>query len=344
MNPRQRLALASLVAVLAAVWIGELCFGAIRIAPSEVLAGLFRHPAAAQDPQALIVWNLRLPRAVLALLAGAALATAGTGMQALFRNPLAEPGIAGVSAGSALAAAAVFALSATCLSGWPRHAAPVLLPLAAFGGGTLTAVLVTGLARRSGSTQTAPLLLAGVAVNAVAGAGIGWISLRLPADALHNYLAWAYGDLGRAGWLEIAFATPPLLIAILAPLRDARALDALLLGDAEAAHLGVRVEALKRRTLLFAVLAAAATAAAAGPISFIGLIAPHIARRLFGVTHRRLLPAAALTGAVLLVAADLTARLVARPSELPVGLLTALLGGPFFLLLLASRRGIEDEP
>jgi iron complex transport system permease protein len=288
-----------------------------------------------------VIIKLRLPRLLLAITAGAALAQAGAAMQALYRNPLAEPGLAGVSGGSALAAAMVFA---GAISMQRADLTPYLLPFAALAGGAIAALLITQLARVDGQTQTGPLLLGGIAINAIAGAGIGWISLHVNSDALRSYLAWAYGDLGRAGWADLALAIPLLLIAIIGSLRDARRLDALLLGDADAAHLGVRVESLKRRLLIFAVLAAGGTAAAAGPIGFIGLIAPHLARMLFGALHRRLLPMAALMGATLLTASDLVARLAALPSELPVGLLTALIGGPFFLALLAARRRVEDEP
>jgi iron complex transport system permease protein len=334
-----RRAAALLFLVLLAGLAGELCLGAVRVHPWTAIQAALA--GRAPGPDGTILLDLRLPRALLAVLAGAALAEAGVAMQALFRNPLAEPGLAGVSAGSALGAAAVFVLG----SGWNESDAlrPWLLPLAAFCGGALAAAIVVRLARVDGQTVTSQLLLAGIAINAMAGAAIGWLSLRAPADALHNYLAWAYGDLGRAGWHDIAVVAPLLLLSMVAPWRDARRLDALVLGDSEAEHLGVRVDALKSRALLMAVLAAAATAAAAGPIIFVGLIAPHIARRLFGAPHRRLLPAAALTGGALLVVADLAGRLLVLPSELPVGVLTALIGGPFFLALLAARRDAGDS-
>jgi iron complex transport system permease protein len=342
MSSRHRGFAIALIVLTLAGTAGELCLGAVAIPLPTVLAAL-THPLAGAggDPLAAIVLDLRLPRLLLALAAGAALAQAGAAMQALYRNPLAEPGLAGVSGGSALAAAAVFALTtASAASAWT----PFLLPLAAFAGGSVAALLITRLSRYGGQTQTGALLLGGLAINAIAGAGIGWISLHVDSDALRNYLAWAYGDLGRTAWPQLTLTLPLLLIAIIGTLREARRLDALLLGEAEAAHLGVPVEMLKRRLLLFAVLAAAGTAAAAGPIGFVGLIAPHLARMLFGALHRRLLPLAALAGAALLSVSDLIARVAAQPTELPVGVLTALLGGPFFLALLAARRRFEDEP
>ena len=342
MFPYYRLLAASLAATLLVAAAAELCLGPVHV-PLGVVAETLIHPlrAPSSDPLALVIINLRLPRLLLAVAAGAALAQAGAAMQALYRNPLAEPGIAGVSGGSALAAALVFAGT---ISVNRADLTPYLLPLAALTGGAVAALLITKLARVDGQTRTGALLLGGIAINAIAGAGIGWISLHVNSDALRSYLAWAYGDLGRASWPELAVAVPLLMVASIGSLRDARRLDALLLGDAEARHLGVPVESLKRRLLAYAVLAAAATAAAAGPIGFIGLIAPHLARMLFGALHRRLLPLAALMGATLLTTSDLAARLVMLPSELPVGLLTALLGGPFFLALLAARRRVEDEP
>lgn len=343
---RHRLILLLILALVAAV-IAELSVGAVAV-PLSAVGGAMRDAlfgnagAPRPDPAADIVLQLRLPRLLLALGAGSALAVAGAAMQALFRNPLAEPGLAGVSAGCALAAAAVFALAPKGALG---AAPPVwLLPVAAFTGGSLSAALLLTLARRRGQTDTTALLLGGIAINALAGAGIGWISLRLSSDALHSYLAWAYGDLGRASPRDLQLALPLLALAGATLAYRPRILDALLLGDAEAAYLGVAVEAHKRRLLAGAVLAAAATAAAAGPIAFVGLVAPHIARRLVGVAHRRLLPVAALTGALLLLLADLAARTLALPSELPVGLMTALFGAPFFLFLLFAHRRSSEEP
>lgn len=309
------------------------------IAPSASTWGaLFADPG--QDPAAIAILELRLPRVLMAILVGATLAQAGALTQALFRNPLAEPGLIGVSAGAALAAAAVFALAV------PLDLArlPFLLPVAAFAGALLTSLAVKQLAGGGDYTSLGTLLLAGAAVNAFVAAAVGLIASWSDDDALRGFTLWMFGNLGRAGWTELAWMAPPLL-ALLAWLpREARALDALLLGEAEASHLGIAVESLKRRILLLIVLGTACAVALAGLIGFIGLVVPHAVRMVVGPAHRRLLPAAALLGALLLVLADTAARRMAAPAELPVGVLTALLGAPFFMLLLRRWRRTVDLP
>jgi iron complex transport system permease protein len=188
----------------------------------------------------------------------------------------------------------------------------------------------------------ATMLLAGLALNALAGAGIGFFSFIADDLALRSLMFWMFGSLGKAGWDEIALAAPLLLAALLLIPRDARALDALLLGEAEAGHLGVEVECVKRRLLLLCVLAVATSVSLAGIIGFVGLIVPHLVRLWAGPGHRLLLPASALMGAALLVLADLGARTWLAPAELPIGVLTALVGGPFFLALIVRYRNSAE--
>ena len=289
----------------------------------------------ADDPAAVALFELRLPRVLLALLIGASLAQTGAVMQALFRNPLAEPGLVGVSAGSALAAAVVFTWAGitdfvTLL--------PYVLPVAAFAGGLAASAAVTALAHSQGLTRMSTLLLAGAAVNAFVAAAVGLLATSADDDALRGFTLWMFGNLGRAGWPEIAIAGPILLLTLLWLPREALALDALLLGEAEAMHLGVPVERVKRRVLLLAVLGTACAVALGGLIGFVGLIVPHAVRLLTGPRHRSLLPASALLGALLLVLADTAARSLRPPTELPVGVLTALVGAPFFMVLLLRLR------
>ncbi len=286
-------------------------------------------------PTALL--QLRLPRIVLAVLIGAVLAQTGAVAQALFRNPLAEPGLIGVSAGAALAAALVH----TALTGFAsRLALPasLVLPVAAFAGGLAAAMIVLRLARRDGQTDMTTLLLAGTAINAFVAALVGLLSARADDAGLRGFTLWMYGNLGRAGWNEIAIAAPVLLAVALWLPREARGLDALLLGDTEAAHLGLDVERLKRRLLVAVVLATGASVSLAGVIGFVGLVVPHAIRLLAGPGHRLLLPASALLGALLLTLADTVARTAAGPAEWPVGALTSALGAPFFLALLLRMR------
>lgn len=312
-----------------------LATGPLDISLGEVLSILTG--GSAPEQYTATVLDIRLPRVLLALLIGAALAQAGAAMQGIFRNPLAEPGLVGISSGAALAAVAVIVLLEpsglfeVIPSRW-------VLPVATFAGGAAATALVLRLALVDGQTRVATLLLAGLALNAIAGAGIGFFSHVASDSALRSVTFWMFGSLGRASWDEIAVAAPLLLAPLLLLPREARALDALLLGEPEAGHLGVDVERLKRRVTVLVVLAAGAAVALAGIIAFVGLLVPHLVRLAFGPSHRALLPLSALSGALLLSLADTASRLALAPTELPIGILTALVGGPFFLALLLRRR------
>ena len=291
--------------------------------------------------ESIAVLQLRLPRLVLGLLIGGALAQAGATMQAVFRNALADPGLIGVSSGAALAAIGVIVLGHHFE--WLHLPQRWLLPLASFLGGAAVTALVVRLAAVDGVARPSTLLLAGLAINAVTGAGIGFLTQIADAGALRALSFWMFGSLGKAGWSEILAGAPLLLLVMLWMPREAAALNVLLLGEAEAQHLGVDVERLKRRVLLLMVLAVGVSVALAGIIGFVGLIVPHLVRLAAGPDHRLLLPASALLGAMLLSLADTAARTVLAPAELPVGILTALIGGPFFLMLLIRyRRSAES--
>lgn len=312
--------------------------GAVELTVHDVVGalGLQTSPAPNATAQAVVV-DLRLPRIALALLIGAALACAGTAMQGLFRNPLADPGLVGVASGAALAAVA--AIVASQRLGLPVSWMPFATPIAGFFGGLAAALMAGALASSAGHTRSATLLLAGLAINSIAGAGIGLLTQVAGDSALREAMFWLFGSLSKSGWDELAVAAP-ILIALLVLLpRDARALNALLLGEHEAMHLGVDVERLKRRVIVLVVLSVSACVALAGVIGFVGLIVPHLLRLLLGPDHVRLLPASALGGAALLTLADWAARTIVAPAELPIGILTALIGGPFFLALLVRLRG-----
>ena len=337
---------ATAVAVLA---LTVLCVAAAALGlvtgPLDIGAGeVFRILLGREAPEqfSATVLDIRLPRVLLALLIGAALAQAGAAMQGIFRNPLAEPGLVGISSGAALAAVAVIVLLEPA-GAFERVPAHVVLPAAAFAGGAAATLLVLRLALVDGHTRVATLLLAGLALNAIAGAGIGFFSHVASDTALRSVTFWMFGSLGRASWQEIAVAAPLLVVPLVLIPRDAQALNALLLGEAEAGHLGVDVERLKRRLTALVVLAAGAAVALAGIIAFVGLLVPHLVRLAFGPDHRGLLVLSALSGALLLSVADTASRLLMAPTELPIGILTALVGGPFFLALLLRRRH-ELEP
>ena len=339
--------LLSLAAACAGAAFLGLLSGSLDIPAGSVLAALVQalgvdagEPVPARHAAA--VTTIRLPRVVLALMIGAALAQAGAAMQGIFRNPLAEPGLVGISSGAALAAVAVLVLGDT--GGlFAQLPARYVLPVASFAGGAGATWLVLRLALVDGQTRIATLLLAGLALNAIAAAGIGFFSHLASDTALRSVTFWMFGSLGRASWGEIAIAAPLLVAPLLLIPREARALNALLLGEAEAGHLGIDVERLKRRLTVLVVCAAGAAVALAGIIAFVGLIVPHLIRLWLGPDHRSLLPASALLGALLLTLADTGARVLLEPTELPIGILTALIGGPFFLALLLRRRH-ELEP
>ena len=336
-----RRCLVALLAVLSALCaLAALMLGPVSLSPAKVLTALGVGHAPLEDFERSVVLDLRLPRLCLALLVGAALAQAGATMQGIFRNPLADPSLIGVSAGAALAAASVIVLGRRL----GVEALPLqwLLPVATFAGGLFAALLVQRLAQHEGYTPVSTMLLAGLALNAIAGAGIGLLSQVASDLALRDLTFWMFGSLGKSGWSELAIGAPLLIAAIVLMPRHARALDALLLGEAEAGHLGINVERLKRWLLLLVVLATATSVALAGLISFVGLLVPHLVRLRAGPAHRIVLPAAALAGALLLTLADTASRTWLAPSELPIGILTALLGGPCFLwLLVHSRRYAE---
>ena len=291
------------------------------------------------EQQELVLIHIQLPRVLLGALIGAALGVSGALMQGLFRNPLAEPGLVGVSAGSAMFAV-MFIVLGSGLALPPiiqMHA----LSIAAFAGGLITTFVVYGLATQSGRTAVATLLLAGVALGALAGAVTGLMYFMADDVQLRTITFWTMGSLGGATWSALAGAAPLLLLGILGAPFLARSLNAMLLGEAEAFHLGIRTEYAKRITIVLVALAVGAAVAAAGVIGFVGLIVPHLARLLLGPDHRVLIPASALIGAILLLCADLIARTIVAPSELPIGIVTALAGAPFFLWLLLRERPSE---
>jgi len=272
------------------------------------------------------------------MLIGGGLAVAGAAMQGLFRNPLADPGLIGVSSGAAVAAVATIVLGATVLDFATQALGPFALSIAAFGGGAATTLLVYRLSLVHGTVSVSTMLLAGIAINAVAGAITGIFTFVADDAQLRSLTFWSMGSLGGATWPAVAAAAPFIGLATLAVLRYARPLNALLLGEAEAGHLGCNVERLKRSVVLLVALSVGAAVAVAGIIGFVGLVVPHLLRLTLGPDHRFLLPGAALLGASLLLGADLIARTLVAPAELPIGIVTAIIGGPFFMYLLQRGR------
>ncbi len=326
---------------LLAIWL-SLALGPVSLPLFDTLRAALRLlglPVAADGlgQAELILGQIRLPRTLLGLAVGGILALSGVAMQGLFRNPLADPGLVGVSSGAALGAA--FAIvGGSALGGLPDALGPYVLSVCAFLGGLGVTALVYRLGRRNGRTHVATMLLAGIALTALSGAAVGLLTYLADDATLRTLTFWNLGSLNGASYARL---WPLLLVsagvAIWLP-RRARALNALLLGESEAAHLGIDVEWLKRELVLCTALGVGAAVAAAGMIGFVGLVVPHLVRLLAGPDHRVLLPASMLAGASLLLFADLVARLALAPAELPIGIVTAFIGAPFFLYLLLRGR------
>ncbi len=325
-----------LAAALPVCLLMAVMFGAVALPASGVL-GALTGLGTPDARLALIVDYIRLPRALLTALVGALLAICGAAMQGLFRNPLADPSLIGVTAGASAGASLVivFAGTLTGLAGLS------LVSLGAFAGGTLAVVLVYRLATGPAGTSVATMLLAGIAIGAIASSLTSLLEFYADNDMLRRISLWRMGGLDGANWPRVAVVAFVGAIVFSVLPAQARALNALLLGESEARHLGVAVDTVKRRLVLIAAAGVGVSVAVAGAIAFVGLVVPHIVRLLIGPDHRWLLPASALAGAILLLVADTLARIVIAPTELPVGLLTALLGAPFFISLL-RRRGEYD--
>ncbi len=337
---RVRVGLGGLAALLVLAALLSASIGAVPIAPAEILrilaSGLGLVSEASVDATASAVfWNIRLPRVVLGIFVGGALASCGALLQGLFRNPLADPALLGIS-GGAMLAAALFIVFGSGLGGFIGQAG---LPGVAFAGALGATALVRRLAQRGGTTDVTVLLLAGMAIAAIAGAGTGLLSFLATDTQLRALTLWSLGSLGGATWSSVLWVGIPVSLVLFAAMRASKELDALVLGEREAHHLGVQVEKLKGRLVFLTALGVGVAVAAAGTIGFVGLVIPHLLRLLLGPGHGPLLPASALGGATLLLLADLVSRTVAAPAELPIGALTALIGGPFFLYLLLRRRG-----
>jgi iron complex transport system permease protein len=318
--------------------------GAAGIPFHRLLAavGLAQGDPATLARDQLILWSVRAPRIALAFCVGALLAISGSIMQGLFRNPLADPGLVGVSAGGALAAASTIVLGDRLLVDYGLKLPFELLPLAAFGGSLIATMLLYRIATREGRTSIATFLLAGLAIGALAMAGVGLLVFLADDRQLRDIQFWMLGSLGGATWNKALTLLPVVVAMLLATPFIARGLDLLVLGEAEAFHMGVQVERLKRIAIVLVAAATGAAVAYAGVIGFVGIVVPHLLRLAVGPGHRLLLPSTFLLGAILLLIADTFARTLAAPAELPIGILTAVIGAPFFLVLLLRQRGTLD--
>jgi iron complex transport system permease protein len=340
--PPRAMALTLGVTALLAAMLAGMLLGPARISPDGFLAVLRDLLGIAPLPDtfhrdAAVLGVVRAPRVLLGALVGAGLGVAGATMQGLFRNPLADPGLIGVSAGAALAAVAAIVLGGTVFGTAAGMLGLWLLPVAAFCGGMLATLAMVRLGSIGGTTHVATLLLAGVAVSAIATALTGLLIFSANDRQARDITFWTLGSLSGARWAHLPVLLTLVRLPVLMLCTLARPLNALILGEAAAFHLGIRVDAAKRAAILLSAIAVAAGVGFTGLIGFVGLVVPDLLRLGFGADHRIVLPGSALLGAALLILADLAARSLAAPAELPVGVVTALLGAPFFLWLLRRR-------
>ena len=309
--------------------------GTVNISLVDAFNAALGSPASSQINS--ILFDIRLPRILLAIFVGAVLASTGAVMQGLFRNPLADPSLIGVSSGASVGASLMIVTAGGFIQGGALVGLS-LVALGAFIGGFAATLLVYRLATSGIGTSVTTMLLAGIAIGALAGALNSLLSYFSDNDMLRQISLWQMGNLSGASWLKVSIMGAVAILLMLLFPRDSKALNALLLGESEARHLGIDVQQVKRRLIVLTALGVGVSVALAGLVGFVGLIMPHIVRLAIGPDHRWLVPASALAGATLLVIADSLARIVVIPAELPTGILTALLGAPFFVALLLQQR------
>jgi len=338
-----RLAIALLAVLLAATALFSLSSGASNASLAAVAADWFHGgESTLSQRDRIVIYDIRLPRMAMGVMVGAALAVAGAVLQGLFRNPLADPGIIGVSSGAGLGAVSMIVLGGTVLAPATLALGIYALPVAAFAGALATVLVLYGIATRQGRTSVATMLLAGIALGAMAGAFTGVLVFMADDRQLRDLVFWQLGSLAGATWTKIGGAGPIIALALLATPFLARGLNAFALGEATANHLGIPVQRFKYMAILAATAATGAAVAVSGGIGFIGIVVPHLLRLSIGPDHRYLLPASALLGAILLLLADAVARTVVAPAELPIGIVTAAAGAPFFLWILLRKRSVID--
>lgn len=314
--------------------------GAFPISWSELFAAVSRKLGATGTPEGaheIVLWELRIPRVLMAGLVGASLALVGAVLQGLFRNPLADPALIGISTGAAVGAVVVIVLGDRLVFlHWMGEV--WMLPVAAFIGALLSTLAIQRIATTGGYTSVATLLLAGVAINALGSAIIGFCTYLASDAQLRSLSFWMLGSLGAASWRVLGVIAPFCVVALIFIPRFSRALNAMALGEAEAGHLGFRPERVKRWLIVLTSVAIGASVAYTGMIGFVGLVTPHLVRLLIGPDHRWLLPGSMTLGAILMMSADVFSRTAVAPAELPVGIVTAAVGAPFFLALLWRQR------
>lgn len=344
MGDRSRLAqllILALLAMAAAMFAASIMTGAADASLGNVLRWLLGVEGAEQALNArdrIIILDIRLPRAVMGLLVGASLAVSGAIMQGLFRNPLADPALVGISSGASLGAVLTIVLGSSLSGALFAVFGFYALPVAAFLGCLVTTMLLYRIATRSGQTSVATMLLAGVALAALANAVTGVLIFIADDKQLRDLTFWGLGSLAGANWTKILSAGPIIFVSLAVVPFLARGLNALTLGEAAAFHMGIPVQRLKNIAIVSVAALTGASVAVSGGIGFVGIVVPHVLRLIIGPDHRYLLPASALLGGTLLIFADMVARTIVPPAELPIGIITAFVGAPFFLWILLRGR------
>ena len=334
-----------MIALLLIVLLCAIAFGAVDILPSEMFSSVkhfFQGKGPANIYEAVFI-QLRLPRVLLCAITGAILAVSGVLMQGLFRNPIVEPGLVGTSAGAAFGASIVFVMAPKFSPALKNIAGPLLVPVVAFCGALLATYIVYSLAKNAKRVSIMSLLLIGIAVNAVCLSGTGFMSYIARDPQARSITFWNLGTFSGASWQQVFIVGTVAAVIFILSLRYSKQLNTLLLGEEEAGYLGVDADKLKRRIMLLNTAMVSVATAFVGVISFMGLIVPHVLRLLIGSDNKRLLPASMITGAMLLVLADMCARLVLAPAEVPIGIITSLVGAPIFIILLKRFNLVQQK-
>ena len=329
--------------ILVIVAIASIQWGAVSISNQQMLDAI-THFFQGKTPSSIyegVFLQIRLPRVILCALSGGILAISGVYMQGLFRNPLVEPGIVGTSAGAAFGASIVFVLAVYLPIEWKSLVGPLLVPLFAFLGATLSTYLVYAISKSQQKTSILSILLVGLAINALGLSGMGFMTYLARDPQARSINFWNLGTFSGANWQQVLIVVILAVLVIFSTLQFAKPLNAMLLGEEEAIYLGVDIKKFRRRILIVNTLMVAIITSFIGIIGFVGLIVPHIVRQLVGSDHKKLLPASVIIGATVLLLADLAARLLLAPSEIPIGIITSLVGAPVFIILLKKQLFIK---
>ncbi len=329
--------------MLIAVIVLSVCIGAVKISVPEFYSIIMNKTGLSTEvnygpQQEAVLFTLRFPRVALGVLVGAGLAVSGAAMQGLFRNPLAEPGLIGISSGASLFAVVIIVLGSRVFPSFLEYFGYYALSVAAFAGACFTTMLVYRISIYGGKAVITTLLLAGIAINALSGAFTGLLTYVATDEELRNITFWSLGSLGGATWNTIKALLPFVAVPLVTLPFLAKSLNALALGEAQASHMGINVDLAKRLIIVLSTMAVGASVAMCGIIGFIGLIIPHIIRMLAGAGHQTVIPCSALLGAVVLTLADLLSRTIVAPAELPIGIVTAIIGVPVFIYIIFKEK------